>query len=147
MDKEEPIQSVPATKTSHDNSDGHNTTLNAPFEEDEPTLESLSQVAHVKTGHQPNCDGNNEPLKPLRRGQPIQQNLQRNQKHQTTETHLHLMHWTRNHCQQLNQEKARWGSEAKPLQRSQPSQRNNQDPKSLIVLNNRKLNMNYCWRH
>ena len=65
-DKEEPIQSVPATQTSHDNSDGHDTTLNAPFEEDEPTLESLFQVAHAKTGHQPNCDGNNEPLKPLR---------------------------------------------------------------------------------
>ena len=63
MDKEEPIQSVPAKQTSHDNSDGHDTTLNAPFEEDEPTLESLSQVAHAKTGHQPNCDGNNEPLK------------------------------------------------------------------------------------
>ena len=65
-DKEEPVQSVPATQTVHDNSDDHDTTLNAPFEEDEPTLESLSQVAHAKTGHQPNCDGNNEPLKPLR---------------------------------------------------------------------------------
>ena len=57
---------MPATQTSHDNSDGHDTTLNAPFEEDEPTLESLSQVAHVKTGHQPNSDGNNKPPEPLR---------------------------------------------------------------------------------
>ena len=65
-DKEEPIQSVPAPQTSHDNSNGHDSTLNAPFEEDEPTLESLSQVAPAKTGHPPNFDGNNEPLKPLR---------------------------------------------------------------------------------
>ena len=66
MDKEEQLQSVPGIQMSHDNSDGHDTTLNAPFEEDEPTLESLSQVAHVMTGHQPNSDGNNKPSKPLR---------------------------------------------------------------------------------
>ena len=65
-DKEEQLQSVPATQTSHDNSDGHDTTLNAPFEEDEPTLELLSQVAHAMTGHQPNSDGNNKLSKPLR---------------------------------------------------------------------------------
>ena len=66
MDKKEQLQGVPATQTSHDNSDGHDTTLNAPFEEDEPTLESLSQVAHAMTGHQPNSDGNNKPSEPLR---------------------------------------------------------------------------------
>ena len=33
------------------------------------------------------------------------------------------MHWTQNHRQQLSREKTRWESKAKPLQRSQPSQR------------------------
>ena len=150
MDKEEQLQSVPATQMSHDNSDGHNTTLNAPFEEDEPTLELLSQVAHVMTGHQPNSDGNNKPPKPLRHQTAWKRtanSTKPSKKHQTTERHLHLMHWTQKHCQQLSQEKTMWGSKAKLLQRSQPSQRNNQDPKSLMVLKNRKLNMNYCLRH
>ena len=65
-DKEGQVQSVPATQTSHDNSDGHDTTLNAPFKEDEPTLESLSQVAQAMTGHKPNSDDNNKPSEPLR---------------------------------------------------------------------------------
>ena len=151
-DKEEPVQSVPATQTARDNSDDHDTTLNAPFEEDEPTLESLSQVAHAKTGHQPNCDGNNEPLKPLRHQTALKRtaNSTKPSKKPKTSDNRNAPASDALDPKPLPTVKAREskvGSEAKPLQRSQPSQRNNQDPKSLMVLNNRKLNMNYCWRH